>query len=337
MKAGGSHALIKQRVVLETMGLLSDFVDTFRQNYRQHGVLGPVVTLVDVVQWVRLQTIDRISHRIARRGSENVYDKDWDVLILLDCCRIDMMREVRDEYDYLNEVGEHVSPGTTSGEWMKYTFTDEYASEMAETLHVTANTKSVNHLDESDFLHLEEVWRTGWDDEYKTIMPRTVTDRAIRLHRQLDPERTIVHYMQPHGPFIPFPELNVKEVSGPGVGENRGKNVQELAEEGYSREDLWKFHVENLRYVLDDLELLLENIDADRVVLSADHGQALGEDGEWGHYWGSTLDCLRVVPWCETSATDSGEYDPEYRSTGPEGDDDLTVDEKLHYLGYKPD
>ena len=318
------------------MRIVEEFFQTLHRNYREHGPRGVGVTALDVSNWLRRQTVDRVSHRLARRGSQNVYDREWDVLILLDCARVDMMEAVSDEYPFVREVGKHASPGTTSSEWMKYTFTEDYSDEMARTLHVTANPRSANHLDDADFLHLEEVWRDGWDEEHKTVLPRTVTDRAIALHRELAPERTILHYMQPHGPFIPFPDLDVKQVSGPGVGDDEGMNVRELVEEGgYSREDLWQFHVENLRCVLDDLEVLLSNVDAPRAVISADHGQALGERGEWGHHWGSTLDCLRTVPWCVTSASDTGEYDPEFRASEPADEAALTVQEKLSYLGYR--
>lgn len=293
-------------------------------------------TLNGAKRWV----LDRTTGRLARRGSQNVYDREWDVLILLDCARVDMMEAVRDEYEFIGPVGEHVSVGTTSREWMEYTFTDEYAGAMADTLHVTANTSSDRVLDADDFLHLEEVWRDGWDSEHNTILPREVTDRAIALHREFDPERTIIHYMQPHPPFVPFPDVDATEVTGPGieVEGSGGKNVQELSAV-YSREELWEFHMENLRYVLDDLVVLLQNLAAADVVISADHGQALGEDGIWGHPGGSTLDSLRTVPWCKTTATDSGEYDPDYRVGEAAGTEEpeLSVEEKLRHLGYKTD
>jgi hypothetical protein len=220
---------------------------------------------------------------------------------------------------------------------MEYTFTDKYTEEISETLHVTANTASERALTPEDFLHLEEVWRDGWDSSHKTILPETVTDRAIALHREFDPERTIIHYMQPHTPFVPFPDVTASQVTGPGIEGNYGKNVPELAEE-YTREEIWKFHIENLRYVLDDIKTLLSNINGDRVVISADHGQAFGEEGVWGHPRGSTVDSVREVPWCVTSASDSGDYIPEYELTEPrsEGDEDLSVEEKLKFLGYKP-
>jgi hypothetical protein len=235
--------------------------------------------------------------------------------------------EVAAEYDFVGDVGELRSVGGHSREWMEHTFTEEYADEVAETLYVNANTASDRVLDPDDFLHLDEVWRDGWDDEHRTILAETVTDRTISLHRDLDPERTIVHYMQPHTPFIPFPEVGSRQVTGPGIEGEYGKHVPELAEE-YSREELWEFHMENLRYVLDSVAVLLSNVDAERVVLSSDHGQALGEEGVWGHPRGAFVDTVRKVPWVVTSATDSGSYEPDYdlADHDPGADEELSVD-----------
>jgi len=322
------------------MGLVRRFYDNVKQNYRERGLRGlkDTVTLGTTIvkERAKEQAIDSTRGRRARRGAQNIYERDWDVLVLLDCARIDMMEQIKDEYDFVTDVGEHKSVGGHSREWMEYTFTDEYEGEMSRTLHVTANTASNRVLDPDDFLHLEEVWRDGWDSEYNTIVPQTVTDRAIALHRELSPDRTIIHYMQPHTPFIPFPDVAASQVTGPGIEGDYGKGIAELAKE-YGREQLWEFHVENLRYVLDNLELLLSNIEAERVVISADHGQALGENGEWGHNRGTTLDCVRKVPWSVTSAVDSGDYDPDYDIHDDSTQEpDLSVEEKLKYLGYKP-
>lgn len=319
------------------MNPISRFYRSVRQNVREHGLRGLRVTLDLTAREIRRELLKRTIWPLARRGSQNVYAREWDVLILLDCARVDMMRQVRNEYEFLSDVDEHVSVGSNSGEWMEFTFTEAYAAEMRDTLQVTANTSSDKFLDSKDFLHLEEVWRYGWDREFHTILPETVTDRAIALHRELNPDRTIIHYMQPHLPFIPFPEIAASAIKGPGVGANYGKNLSELAEE-YSREELWEFHLENLRYVLDNLRVLLSNLDGDQVVISADHGQAFGEQGVWGHPRGSALECLRTVPWCVTSATDSGEYQPDPAIAEEKSEDDpaLTVEQKLQYLGYKP-
>lgn len=319
------------------LDLIRRFSSRIEYNYQRHGLSGLFLTVKQIRWFILKHTTDRI----ARWGSQNVYDREWDVLILLDCCRTDMLAEVSDEYDFIGEVGEHRSVGTTSAEWFEYTFTEEHEDVISNTLHITGNTSSDKYVEDGEFLHLEEVWRDGWNKEYKTILPETVTDRAITLYKELDPERTIIHYMQPHTPFVPFPDVNSLQVSGPGIGGAYGKGIEQLAEE-YSRDELWEFHIENLRYVLNSVGVLLSNIDAGRVVISADHGQALGERNwlqlkEWGHHRGSTLDPLRKVPYCITSATNSEEYRPRFNIEEDKQEDDpeLSVEQKLRYLGYK--
>lgn len=61
--------------------------------------------------------------------------------------------------------------------------------------------------------------------------------------------------------------------------------------------------------VSNDLETLLETVDADRVVVTSDHGNTIGECGTFGHH-GVPLDVLRRVPWVETDATDTGSFEP---------------------------
>ena len=50
---------------------------------------------------------------------------------------------------------------------------------------------------------------------------------------------------------------------------------------GYTipRERAWQAYCDDLQYVLNDVSLLLSNLDAERVVISTDHGHATGEFG----------------------------------------------------------
>jgi len=34
----------------------------------------------------------------------NIYERDWDALVVLDACRVDILREVADEYEFIDEV-----------------------------------------------------------------------------------------------------------------------------------------------------------------------------------------------------------------------------------------
>ncbi|HET7325005.1 MAG TPA: hypothetical protein VFJ06_11800 [Halococcus sp.] len=273
--------------------------------------------------------------RIRRGGNPgtSIYEREWDVLVILDACRADLMEEVADEHPFVGMVGRFESLGSNSRHWMRHNFTAGPADETARAAYVTGNPFS-RDLDPTMFAYLDEVWRYGWDDDLHTIPARPITDRAIDTWRQRDEhgaERMIVHYMQPHGPFVTEPELGSY-----GRPEDFGEGFGDLWNQaGYTipRERVWRAYRDNLRYVLDDVSLLLENLDAERVAISADHGNAFGEFGIWGHPPGLLLPCIRQVPWVETSATDEGTHEPTLeRDRG--GGDGQAITDRLRDLGY---
>jgi len=310
--------------------MIDRFVTLSRRHLSESGVRGVIDIGKIGVNFLSNELEFYLGHK---QCATNVFDEEWDLLILLDCATPRMVQEVETEYPFLGEVGSLTSIGTCSNEWMRRTFTSKYRDAMGDTLHVTANTSSERHLDGEQFLHLEEVWRDGWSKELGTIPAPTVTDRAIALRRANDARRTIVHYMQPHLPFVPN-DINSNSVTREGI-QDEGLGLKELHEEaGYSREELWDASIENLRYVLDSVETLLSNFEAERVVISSDHGQAFGEDGIWSHPCHTYVDQLTQVPWCVTSATDTQSYHPDHRET-TDDEDDMTLDEKLSALGYK--
>jgi hypothetical protein len=83
--------------------------------------------------------------------------------------------------------------------------------------------------------------------------------------------------------------------------------------------------------VLDDVEILLENVDADTVAITADHGEAMGEWGFHSHNIGCPHPIVRKVPWVTTSATDTGSYEP---SLEPEAEVEPDTQAQLKDLGY---
>ena len=266
-----------------------------------------------------------------------IYEPDWDVLVILDACRVDLMEEVADEYAFLDHIGRFRSRGSKTPDWMERNFTADYADEMARTAYIAGNPFS-RELDGEAFAHLDEVWQYAWDESVRAIPARPVTDRAIDAWRRRDEhgaKRMIVHYLQPHGPFVTAPELGARDLTEPEeFGRGRGTLWDQA---GYTipRERVWRAYRENLRHVLDDVSLLLANMDAERVAISADHGNAFGEFGMWGHPDDLLLSCVRQVPWVETTGTDTGEYEPTVvPESSAEGVNDRTAAERLRALGY---
>lgn len=267
-------------------------------------------------------------NRFAPDGT-SVYERDWDVLVILDACRVDVLREVADKYPFICEVSVHRSLGSCSPEWMNETFADDYQSDVAKTAYVTGNPFSERRLDISAFEHVDEVWKYAWDDETGTIPPRPVTDRAIATARNREPERLIIHYMQPHFPSIP--EQLSEGISIESFDETWRSPLNRLRDGELTRERVWDSYRQNLEYILDDLPILLSNLDAETVAITADHGEAFGDYGVYEHPCGMPLRCLREVPWVETTATDEGEYEPQTETVSP---DSQEIEEKLTALGY---
>jgi hypothetical protein len=280
----------------------------------------------------------RACHRLGLdRTGTGIYDRDWDVLVVLDTCRPDVLAEVADEYEFLPErIPTFTSLGSTSWEWMADNFNSEYRDEIAETAYVTGNAHTKRLGDEFEaeplrFGLLDEVWAYGWDEEFDGIPPRPLTDRAIDVMRERDPERLLLHYMQPHAPYR---SLDMDWSVGDQKDADAGK-VWDLLQIGeLSHEAVWSAYRDNLRWVLDDVELFLDSVDAEKVVLTADHGEAFGEWGLYGHYRHVPVSVLKEVPWVTATATDSGDYEPETELADAEltGDD---VEQRLQALGYR--
>jgi len=273
----------------------------------------------------------------------NVYEYDWDVLIVLNGCQFDLMREVSDEYDFIESVGTIYSVGSHSIEWTEQTFTQNYLSEINETIYVTANPHSdAIGIDTSELREVDEVWRYGFDDNLGTIPPQVVTDRAIRADRTHRPEWLVVHYMQPHQPFItaerersrqlPLADAVGADDKGWSPGDVGRNNVWRRYRRGeLTYEEVWDPYKDTLRMVLDDVEVLLDTLGTRTVAITADHGNAIGEWKMYGHTHGFVHPSVRRVPWVETTGRDASDYEP---ASWIDNEEPSSVGDVLKALGY---
>ncbi len=281
-----------------------------------------------VQQWLKRAYLRKTTDH----NGEIIFTEDWDVLVILDACRPDLFRETSDEYSWIDHVETRQSVGTATKHWMEETFSTVERDMLQQTAYICANPFSDRLLDAEQFSCLNEVWKWGWDDEEGTVPPRPVTDTAISVAREQSPKRLLIHYMQPHTPFLESdesPQLTLKNFTGSG---SRPLDDWELVEIGERAEhSVWEDYKTNLRVVLDEVELLRENVDAERMVITSDHGNAVGERGLYGHPGGVSIPALYEVPWCETDATDKGIHQPpSYRTENIPND----VESKLRALGY---
>jgi hypothetical protein len=293
----------------------------------------------------------------------NVFEREWDVLILLDTGRVDALRAVAPEYEFIQTVDQITSVGAASPEWTAATFVEQYRETLAETAYLSANatareilekrtpaTRSLSNshlrynllarhdtVTAADLGKLEHLWQyesvgeTGRFGHPKgSTPPRYVTDRGIAVAKDDEYDRLVLHYHQPHAPYTARATAENRDLHE--YEENRKKYVAKTGD--YER--IWETYLDDLRAVLDEVAIVLDNIDAENVVISADHGEALGEWGVWAHPIGSVHPKIRQVPWIQTSATDSGSYTPEIPAPSErEEKPDSDSDELLEALGYK--
>lgn len=266
--------------------------------------------------------------RFRLRDGRHIYDHNWDVLVILDACRYDMYREVVG-------AGESVlSVASTSTEWMDVTFDDTYTSETTETAYISANPFS-HRLDESRFGLIDHVWQDHWDDDLGTIPANPVTDHGIAVARSGKFDRVILHYMQPHFPFIGGTQFGHLGREAFDIGRGEGQNIWRMVESGtVDSGRAIEAYYDNLQYVFEFVKILMDNVDG-QVVISADHANALGEWNMWGHRAYVPFHAVREVPWDERDCVDSETYEPDVRLADLK-DDRTTedVNDRLRSLGY---
>lgn len=278
----------------------------------------------------------------------HIYDEDWDLLIILDACRVDVLEDVADEYEFIESVGSRWSIGSHSHEWLTKTFSEEYSDEIANTAYISGNGHTHETFIEREyppdetvpfcwpkwrtvgteaFGQLDMLWETAHEDGIG-VPPRAITDRTVEVARESDYDRLIAHYMQPHIPYIAGA---LAEDRAPTDVEAKGWKLLESEDADY--DEVWELYEENLRLVLNEIELLLENVDAEKVVVTADHGNAFGEYSIYGHPEGILLSCVKKIPWVVAEAADKGTYestiDHSHNASG-----NTKVKDHLKDLGY---
>ncbi len=174
----------------------------------------------------------------------NAFDREWDVLVVLDACRADLLRSVAPDFDVLGRVETVRSVGSSSSEWLENTFADR--PETPKTTMVTGNTWTDRYLDAGALAALDEVWKYAWDDAIGTVPAASITDRAVTLARERNPERLVVHYMQPHHPFVTDPLDGDDGLARTGSHSNEGNPWVLLRRGEISVKRVWNAYEANL-------------------------------------------------------------------------------------------
>lgn len=267
-------------------------------------------------------------------GGVSVFNRDWDNLIILDACRYDYFEK---QADLPGETEAVESLACSTPEFIRANFANRT---LHDTVYFGANTWYLKLRDEID----SEVYRfvdVRSEDEkilfadkaQNVVLPMALTGYVKQALPTFKDKRLIVHYLQPHHPFIG----DVGQSAFSHAHSNLPKAVR--AEQPHvGREDVRTAYRENLAYALDAVQELLENLPG-KTVVTADHGEMLGErhtyvpTRDYGHHPGIYNEYTVEVPWHVVTKGERKETteEPPQEATAEERD----VDDQLRSLGYK--
>lgn len=286
--------------------------------------------------------LNRLYHRRLNRRRYNtdgvdVFEEDWDTLVVLDACRYDVFSE----YNTLpGRLGTRHSRGSSTTEFLLGNFGGKT---LHDTVYVTANPQYRRNREMigSELHAVIDVWaEDGWDEEEGTVLPETVTEYAQRAAEQYPKKRLVVHYMQPHYPFVGSDtEFDKGQLDGRRTDRRNVWNQLMEGDISLDRATVWELYVANLERALPHVETLLDALDG-LTVVTADHGNMVGERAfpfpirEWGHPRGTYTKQLVRVPWLvhdDGPRRDIVAGQPEPTSEDVEEE---TVADRLKHLGY---
>ena len=276
---------------------------------------------------------------------QDIHGTDWDYLIILDACRYDTFKE---EYtDFLQgELSKVESRGSATPEWLRKTFdgrrynynyisANPYINNQDLSLGELVSGEEWDWTATDKFTNIIDSWIKDWDNELNTVRPEKLTDTALQ---NLNHSKTIIHYIQPHRPFISLgekdfewapkhrlegqedstlrkildktrPIWNPIRQNTPKTLESKikqtlglGNQYQKLAKK-HGPQQTRQYYRKDLKLALEEVERLVKELEG-QIVVTSDHGELLGEKGQWEHYIGGKEKGLIEVPWLEVKKTE---------------------------------
>jgi len=287
--------------------------------------------------------LNRLYHRRLHRWEYNehgfdIFDQDWDILVILDACRYDMFTK------------ESELPGTTRKVHSRGTSTIEFlrgnsnGRELLDTVYITANPQLHKHRGQinTTFYAEKHIWKDGgWDEEIGTVLPETTTEYALDVANRYPNKRIIVHYLQPHQPFInKKTALDTRKIAQAADGALDFWNQVISQTITLPRDELWDAYAQNLNAALPSVRELFESLDG-KTVVTADHGELIRERVSpfpvllTGHPQGIYVPSLVEVPWHVHESTSRRTVEAGMPEETTHTIDDASVKERLEDLGYR--
>jgi len=260
------------------------------------------------------------------RGGIDVMAEDWDNLIILDACRADTFERIA-EVQVFDDYRRVTSKASATPEFVEKTFTGR---EFGDTVYINSNPH-ISRDAPGSFHHRYDLWSEDFDEEHGTVLPETSKKWAIKAESEHPNKRLIVHYNQPHGPYVGDERLEWNHSKARGSGEALQKGL-------VTESEFRAAYDANLKVALPTALELAEELTG-RTVITADHGELFGKRQfpipirAYAHPPGLRDPDLTTVPWAVING-DARKAVVDDGTTVERADND-SVEQRLEDLGYK--
>jgi len=226
---------------------------------------------------------------------------NWQTLIILDACRYDVFSDIITQYNLPGKLQIADSEACRTAIWYRHHWSQKHDDIVLVSGHpmIWEEKKNVN-------FH-KAIWID--DDGIEWIKPEKTMRPAIDLQKQYPDKKFLLHLIPPHLPFMGPRGRKFGDV----LMNNKYRGSQKSSRKidgtslyraviSYGARNGWdilkKYYQENLIYVLDAILPYINQLRSP-VILSADHGELIGEGSKYGHRGHHSL--LRKVPWYEVT------------------------------------
>ena len=300
-------------------------------------MIGEITPFDDLYQ-LRRNVVRYSINGVKSQKGISVMSEDWDNLIILDACRNDLFEKEID-LNRFDEYERKISKGSLTPEWAEKNFG---SGVYPDTVYVSANPW-ISQKAGGSFHRLEEIWKENFDEKLNTVPPNIVAEKAVNEFQS--DKRMIVHFMQPHPPFIGRGDEPLLETDGlhwspdhiEGKEDREVFNVWHGTGRGIlDKDEVWEAYRQSLSYVSDIALRLVEDIPG-KSVITSDHGILFGDRQMfppikgYGHPRGVRHPKLVTVPW---GVLEDGRREIKAGDTTVSVEASDEVEERLKQFGY---
>lgn len=182
--------------------------------------------------------------------------------------------------------------------------------------------KMIRELDARKyFKQVIDVWEFGYGEKIRGISPDIMTNETIKAIEKNPESRIISKYWQIHDPYIYYSEDKpIKKMSFENFNIFLGNlisdemlslirkctgrlpiNALSYYYLKYGKEGIRKGYEEDLKLILGYTKKIVDKCPHKKIVITADHGERLGDGGDFGHSGQHDKEIIEV-PWYEIPA-----------------------------------